>query len=77
MVVGSLAACLLIRMLNWFDSAKVSKSQSLLGLSFFLSCIQPSSFGFMVRVSCLNLLSRPLISICLVASFQKLDINSF
>ena len=26
MVVGSLAACLLIRMLNWLDSAQVSKS---------------------------------------------------
>ena len=45
MVVGSLAACLLIRMLNWFDSAQVSKSAWIKFCSFIHPAIKFLVYG--------------------------------
>ena len=45
MVVGGLAACLLIRMLNWFDSAQVSKSAWIKFFSFMHPAIKFWVYG--------------------------------
>lgn len=46
MVVGGLAACLLIRMLNWFDSAKVSKSAWIKFWVYGACFVPESAFSF-------------------------------